>query len=119
MNTYEGASKAIAQGGIFGGIMAAGVIAMGLANVARIASTQPGSTSGGGGGSSYSPSSSITNGSGAQAYANSITNNNSQKQFNVTLVVNGDVVDPDQWFRKNKASIQKLFDDGIVNFGSN
>lgn len=38
INTYEGASKALAQGGIYGTIMAAVVVAQGLAQVAAIRS---------------------------------------------------------------------------------
>lgn len=58
MYTYEGANKAIAQGGIFGLGMAAIIIAAGLANVAQIASTTFGSgvaPSAGGGGAGVTP----------------------------------------------------------------
>ena len=49
INTYQGATKALAQGGIFGAIGAAGVIAAGLANVKKIVSTKiPGAEGGGG-----------------------------------------------------------------------
>ena len=59
IDTYAGANKALAQGGIFGGIAAAGIIASGIANVRKISSTQePTSPSfagaGGGGGASAS-----------------------------------------------------------------
>ena len=51
IDTYAGANKALAQGGIFGPIAAAGIIAGGLANVRAITSTQtpntPASLSGG------------------------------------------------------------------------
>ena len=40
MDTYAGANKALAQGGLFGAIGAAGIIASGLANVKNIASTE-------------------------------------------------------------------------------
>ncbi len=50
IDTYTGANKALAQGGIFGAISAAGIVAAGLANVARIKSTNPETGSGGGGG---------------------------------------------------------------------
>lgn len=40
IDTYVGANKALSQGGIFGIIGAAGVIATGIANVKKIASTQ-------------------------------------------------------------------------------
>ena len=48
MNTYEGASKAIAQGGIFGPIAAAATIAAGMLNVKKIISTKIPSAKGGG-----------------------------------------------------------------------
>ena len=55
-DTYAGASKALAQGGIFGTIAAAGVVASGLANVKQISATKepamPSFASGGGGGGS-------------------------------------------------------------------
>jgi hypothetical protein len=40
INTYQGASKAIAQGGIFGPVAAAATIAAGLINVKKIISTK-------------------------------------------------------------------------------
>jgi hypothetical protein len=52
INTYQGATKALAQGGIAGPIAAAGIIAAGLASVKQIVSVKiPGSAGG-----SYSPS---------------------------------------------------------------
>ena len=54
INTYLGATKAIGQGGIFGVIAAAGVIASGLATVRQIRNTKlpdlPNASGGGGGG---------------------------------------------------------------------
>lgn len=51
IDTFIGANKAIAQGGIAGIAAAAGIIATGLANVRRITSTEiPGTSAGGGGG---------------------------------------------------------------------
>lgn len=44
IDTYAGANKALAQGGIFGVVAAAGVIATGIANVRQIVSTQEPST---------------------------------------------------------------------------
>jgi len=41
INTYEGATKALAQGGIMGPVMMAVVIASGMAQVAKIMETQP------------------------------------------------------------------------------
>jgi hypothetical protein len=49
IDTYVGANKAFAQGGILGFVTAAGVIAAGLANVQKILSTDVGSEGGGGG----------------------------------------------------------------------
>ncbi len=58
-DTYAGANKALAQGGIFGFIGAAGVIASGIANVKQITSskdpTTPSFATGGGGVSSSTP----------------------------------------------------------------
>lgn len=49
INTYQGATKALAQGGIAGPIAAAGIIAAGLAAVKQIVSVKvPGASSGGG-----------------------------------------------------------------------
>ena len=48
MDTYAGATKALAQGGIFGAVGAAGIIAAGLANVRSILQTDiPGEAGGG------------------------------------------------------------------------
>lgn len=46
INTYEGATKALAQGGIYGPVLAAIVIAAGLAQVAKITSTNPDTSQG-------------------------------------------------------------------------
>jgi hypothetical protein len=57
ISTYQGASKALGQGGIFGPIAAAGVIASGLANVRAIMATDtPEAPMGGGGGDTAMPS---------------------------------------------------------------
>jgi len=48
INTYQGASKALAQGGIFGPVAAAATIAAGLINVKKIISTKIPSAKGGG-----------------------------------------------------------------------
>jgi len=53
-DTYVGATKALAQGGIFGAIQAGGIIAMGLANVRKIMATGDEGGSAGGGGVSSS-----------------------------------------------------------------
>jgi len=56
INTYTGATKALAQGGIFGAVAAAGVVASGIASVRQIYATKlPATTGGGGGGSAPRP----------------------------------------------------------------
>ena len=56
INTDQGASKALGQGGIFGPIAAAGVIASGLAQVRAITQTElPTPPMGGGGGGGGTP----------------------------------------------------------------
>lgn len=55
INTYTGATKALAQGGIAGPIAAAGVIASGIASVRQIYATQLPTTAGGGSGSGPRP----------------------------------------------------------------
>lgn len=48
INTYQGATKALGQGGIFGAVAAAGVIASGMASVKKIIATKiPGADGGG------------------------------------------------------------------------
>ena len=55
INTYEGFTKALAQGGFFGMAMAATVLAAGMAKVAQIRAMRPGGGgTGGGGGTSVS-----------------------------------------------------------------
>lgn len=57
IDTYAGATKALAQGGIFGAIAAAGVIAAGIANVKKITATKlPNLPGGKGGGAVATPS---------------------------------------------------------------
>jgi len=52
IDTFVGANKAFAQGGVVGYVTAAGVIATGLANVRTIMQTDTGGAGGGGGGGS-------------------------------------------------------------------
>lgn len=56
IDTYVGANKALAQGGIFGAVAAAGVIASGIANVRNILATDTPSAPSGGGGAPSAPS---------------------------------------------------------------
>jgi hypothetical protein len=48
IDTYTGATKALAQGGVFGYIGAAGIVATGIANARKITATQVPTESGGG-----------------------------------------------------------------------
>jgi len=50
IDTYQAANKALAQGGIFGTVAAAGIVATGLSNVKKISSTSLPGVSGDGGG---------------------------------------------------------------------
>jgi hypothetical protein len=100
-DTYAGASKALAQGGIWGAVAAAGVIATGFANVSQISATkEPAPPSfargGGGGGSSAStpapsapPAFNVVGASETSQLADSIggQTNKPQKAY----VVSGDV----------------------------
>lgn len=78
INTYLGASKAIAQGGIFGVIQAVGVIAAGLAQVRNIAAVRVPGQAGGGGSPQIQTTSPVTpqtaTASGTQIDADAINN---------------------------------------------
>jgi hypothetical protein len=100
-DTYTGANKAIAQGGIFGAIAAAGVITAGFANVKQIVGTKepsaPSFATGGGGSSSPSsasapslpPAFNIVGASETNQLANSI--GGQLQQPTRAYVVSGDV----------------------------
>ena len=104
-DTYTGANKALAQGGIFGFIGAAGVIASGFANVKQITSSQepaaPSFSTGSGGGSasvptpatpqipSLPPEFNIVGASGTSQLADAIGGQSQQPQR--AYVVAGDV----------------------------
>lgn len=60
MNTYQGATKALAEGGPLGIPLMATVIAAGMAQVAKILATKPGSAGGGAGGGGGSSAGSTT-----------------------------------------------------------
>ena len=63
INTYQGATKALSQGGFFGIFMAAAVVAAGIVQVSNIQSQQFGGGGGGGGGGMSMPSASMGAGS--------------------------------------------------------
>lgn len=79
MNTYEGASKALAQGGIYGIVLAALVIAAGMKQVDTILSTEPGGGSGGGAGGS----SAVYGGTSMSSPIPTIQNSSVQNSSNV------------------------------------
>ena len=110
MNTYEGATKALAQGGFFGIAMAATVIAAGLAQVAMIASQQPNASGGGGarsvssGGSALSQPSNLSNATG---------NYNPGQNVNYTIIVQGNIVDQNRFARELVPAINRAVSDGV------
>jgi hypothetical protein len=59
INTYTGATKALAQGGIAGPIAAAGVVASGIASIRKIYATKIPATAGGGGATTPRPQVSV------------------------------------------------------------
>ena len=83
INTYVGADKALGQGGIYGAVLAASVIALGMANVAKIRSTEFGSSGGGSAGGGAVPT----------FNANPVTGlprDQQRQSLNLTLIVNGE-----------------------------
>jgi hypothetical protein len=93
MNTYEGATKALAQGGFAGIIMAAAVIASGLAQVAKIESTEPGGGGGGGGAAAAPRIGAVTmpavvaGASGGSTYHQSTSNVNAPVNVNINTLM--------------------------------
>lgn len=107
MNTYTGATKALATGGVTGIVQAALVIAYGLAQVSKIQSQSfSGGASGGGGGATSA---------GAGAGAGPITTptftepTQQQPQQGVTLVVHGNIVGEDAWVEDNLIPLLQNF----------
>lgn len=106
-DTYAGASKALAQGGIFGTIAAAGVVASGLANVKQISATKqpamPSFASGGGGGGSVPsipstpPAFNVVGQSDTNQLADAI--GGQSKQPTKAYVVSGDVTNAQEMDR--------------------
>ena len=106
-DTYAGASKALAQGGIFGTIAAAGVVASGLANVKQISATKepamPSFASGGGGGGSVPsipstpPAFNVVGQSNTNQLADAI--GGQSKQPTRAYVVSGDVTNAQEMDR--------------------
>ena len=106
INTHTGMTKALGTKGIWGILEAAAIFAFGMAQVATIASTQPGSTGGGGGGSRTSTST-------PSAPTSNASNNNTQTVTHTTqIVIYGSVVDHDKFARDLVPSIEKAVADG-------
>ena len=98
IDTYAGASKALAQGGIFGIISAATIIASGLSNVKKIYDTKIPSGAGGGaggGGSAPSVGSNIAAGLPTRANLDDVVGsvNNTNQQPVKAYVIGQDVTD--------------------------
>jgi len=100
INTYQGMTKALGQGGIFGPIAAAGVLASGLASVKKIVSTKiPNANDNVGGGGmsaatpvSQAPSFNIVGSSPINQIADTLNNQKPVKAY----VVSGDVTSAQQ-----------------------
>ena len=73
INTYQGATKALAQGGIFGAIGAAGVVAAGMASIKQIVSTKLPGAEGGGGAAAAAPTPSIPEAASVEELAEGFT----------------------------------------------
>ena len=105
--TYMAANKALGAGvgPPWTFVLMGSVIAAGLANVAKIASASPG---GGYAGQTYQRAPLPPN------YVNQSTNTSTQTTQAVTVIINGDIVDPDRYFRDNADSINKAIGDGLI-----
>ncbi len=110
MNTYEGATKALAQGGIYGIATAAMVIATGLAYVAQIAAQQPGGTT-----SSVSSISSYTEPTTTTTSSTETeTETETARPIAVNITIYGSVLnDYDELARSLASSIAKAIDDNV------
>lgn len=109
MNVYEGATKALAQGGFFGIAMAATVIAAGLAQVAMIAAQQPGTGASGNAGAGLSAG---TNNNITQPINQGVGDYN-KMQTVYYITVQGNIVDHDKFARELVPSINKAVSDGV------
>jgi hypothetical protein len=108
INTAQGITAALAQGGMFGWAQAAAIAAAGAAQIATIASTKPGS--------SKSPKVSKAGGGkggGAEEKVGESTGGGPKQS--VTLVIKGDVFGPEH-FRKIVKGINGVTQDGTVMF---
>lgn len=109
VNIHQGVTKALATEGIWGMLEAGSIIAAGMAQIATISSTQPGSTGGGSSsGSSYIPSS-------HSAPTSNNSNNNQQQNITHTtnIIVYGSVVDHEKFARDIVPAINNAVKDGV------
>jgi hypothetical protein len=110
INTYTGATKALAQGGFYGIVMAAAVIAAGMAQVAKIRSQTYDGGGGGGGGS-------VSLSGGGMPSAPALPAAPVEEKRVVTPAVNihvyGNIVDQDAFAREMVPAITKAISDGV------
>ncbi len=105
INTAQGITAALAQGGMFGWVQAAAIAAAGAAQIATIAKTKPGSTGapkvrgGGGGGGAEREAGEAATGGGLQQ--------------SIVLQIKGDIFGPDH-FRKMVEGINGVQRDGTA-----
>lgn len=104
INTAQGITAALAQGGMFGWVQAAAIAAAGAAQIATIRSTKPGTAK--------NPS---VRGSSKSSAANESVgeSTNTGPQTSITLQIKGDVFGPEH-FRKIVAGINNATADGTV-----
>lgn len=110
--TYNGATQAMTLPFPVNFAVAASIVASGIANIAQISAMQPGKKASGS--SSGAPGVS----SASKMISDELDSvrkkeEEEKKQKQVNIIVNGDVVDPDDWFRRNAASINKAMQDGV------
>lgn len=113
INTRQGATKALAQGGIYGFIAAASVIAAGMAQVRQIASTKPG------GGASISAGGSAApkyDGGSPTAYPVPQRSEAKQIVYKTEIVVMGNLTDMSDLAREFGTFVKEAKEDG-VDFG--
>lgn len=111
--TYNGATKALAELPFpVNFAIAASVVGAGIANIAQISAMQPGKkTSGSSNGSPGVGSASKMISEEFNAAKKKEEEEKNKKEVNI--IINGDVVDPDDWFRRNAASVNRAMKDGV------
>jgi hypothetical protein len=117
INTYQGATKAMAQGGIYGGVLAASIVALGMAQVAKIRSQ----TFDGGGGATGTFAANPTTGMPQQdnyryfnyeqsTYGSGWRPGESGQGGNTTIIYAMDSKDVERVMMENAGSVKKAND---------